>query len=169
MASDKFANIATVQVTETAADVITFQELRTQVGIEPDRESAQAMIIDEIDYLLDAATLGALSADGDALSYAVTISNAVPALNDFTDRRILHSGFVQRNDFGVAASGWVFQQPLVYQFFPPLITAERSLFLGVQGSLTGIANILRARIYHRIVRISQAEFLELAEVFRLVG
>jgi len=169
MASDKYANIATVKVTESSADALTFAELRTQVGIEADRQAAQAMIIDEIDYMLSTATLAALDADGDRLAYAITISNAVTDLEDFADRRILHSGRVERRDAGVATSHVIHRQPIVFQFFPPLITAERSLYLGVKGTATGVANVLNARIYHRIVRITQGEFLELAEVFRLVG
>ena len=169
MPSDKYANIATITVTESAADTLTFAELRTQAGIEPDRKSAIAMIIDEIDYFVARATLLALNADGDAVRYAIVVSNAVTDLEDFSDRRILHSGFLIRLDGGTAGNMLFQASPLVYQFFPPLITADRSLFLGIQGQATAIANVLRVRIYHRIVQVTQAEFIELAEVFRLVG
>ena len=169
MASDKYANIATLTATETSADTLSFAELRTQVGIDSDRKSANAIIIDEIDYMISTETLAALDADGDRISFGITVSNAVVNIEDFSDRRILHSGRIERRDFGTAAAGWIFQQPIVFQFFPPLISADRSLFLAVKGAATGIANILRARIYHRVVRISQSEFIELAEVFRLVG
>ena len=169
MAADKYANIATITVTESSADTLTFAELRTNVGIEPDRKSASAIIIDEIDYFVSRTTLLALNADGDGLRFAITLSNAVTDLEDFSDRRILHSGVLVRLDGGTAGNFVLQQTPLIYQFFPPLVTAERSLFLGVQGQATAVTNVLRCRIYHRVVEITQAEFIELAEVFRLVG
>ena len=169
MASDKYANIATVSVTESAADTLTFQELRTQAGIDSSRKKATALIIDEIDYQIERATLGAMGAASDSLMFAITLSNAITDLLDISDRRILHAGYIMRQDFGTAGSAGMFQSPLVYQFFPPLITADRSLYLGVQGAATGIANTLRVRIYHRVAEITEGEFIELAEVFRLVG
>lgn len=169
MPIDRYANIATIEVTESAADTLTFQELRTNLGIDSGRQKASAMIIDEIDYFLSTTTLNALDADQDRIHFAVTISNAVADLQDITDRRILHSGFLQRNDGGTAGNAMIFRMPLIYQFFPPLITAERAIFLAVLGGTTAIANVLRVRVYYRTVEISQGEFIELAEVFRLVG
>jgi len=169
MASDKFANIATIEVVSSGANVLTFQEMRTQVGIQPDRKSANAVIIDEIDYFVNIAALNEFTANGDIAKIAITISNAVSDLEDITDRRILHSALLARTDFGTAAGGQFTIMPIVFQFFPPLITAERSLFLAVHTAGLASAMTLRARIYHRVVEIKQAEFIELAEVFRLVG
>lgn len=169
MATDKFANIATIQVTLSAANVLTFAEMRTQVGIEPDRKTAIAMIIDEIDYMPGPSSFAEMTATGDELDFGLTISNAVTDLIDISDRRVLHSGYVTRLDLGTAAAGAIIKLPIVHQFFPPLITAERSLFLGFDTIGLASVQALRVRIYHRIVKISQGEFLELAEVFRLVG
>ena len=169
MAIDRFANIATILVTASGANTLTFQELRTQVGIESDRKSAQAMIVDEIDYMPNPGALNEMTVAADRIDFALTISNAVTDLNDITDRRILHSGYFLRTDFGTAAAAALQKMPFVFQFFPPLITAERSLFLAVNSVGLASAAQMRARIYHRIVRVSQSEFLELAEVFRLVG
>jgi len=169
MAEDRFANIATLTLAESAAGTLTFQELRTGVGIEPDRKSANAMAIDEIDYFVGVTALAQMTASTDRIDYAITVSNAVTDLTDFSDRRILHSGFLLRTDLGTAASSWVHRMPLVHQFFPPLITADKSLYLGVVGTGLASAILMKARIYHRIVEISQGEFIELAEVFRLVG
>lgn len=169
MASDKYANIATIDVTMTALNTLTFAELRTQAGIEPDRQSAIAMIIDEIDYNPTRAMIQEMSTGGDAIAMALTVSNAVPDLEDFADRRILHSMSYHTQNVGTAATELIHQLPFVYQFFPPLITADRSLFLGAFSVGLASAGRIRARIYHRIVKVSQAEFIELAEVFRLVG
>lgn len=169
MASDKFANIATIDLTMTAANTLSFQELRTQAGIEPNRKSAIAMIIDEIDYYPSRAMLQEITSGADFIALALTLSNAVSDLEDFADRRILHSAGINRLDSGTATSSKYFRLPWVYQFFPPLITADRSLFLGAISSGLASAGRIRMRIYHRVVEVTQAEFIELAEVFRLVG
>lgn len=169
MASDKYANIATLAVTMSAANTLTFAELRTQVGIEPDRQSANAMIIDQIDYFPERNMFQEMTVAGDAVLAALCVSNAVTDLEDFSDRRILHAMAVNRHDLGTPASAWIFKTPLVHQFFPPLITADRSLFLGAFSVGLATAGVIRSRIYHRIVKVTQAEFIELAEVFRLVG
>lgn len=168
MASDKYANIATIDVTMSALNVLTFAELRTQVGIEPDRQSANAMIIDQIDYFPTRAMIQEMTAGSDAIAAAITVSNAVSDIEDFSDRRILHS-FVLHVQQLSSVGAWFFTHPFSYQFFPPLITADRSLFLGAFSVGLASAGRIRARIYHRIVRVTQGEFIELAEVFRLVG
>lgn len=169
MAEDRYANIATITVVSSSANAITFAELRTNVGIDSSRNKAIAMIIDEIDYHPTVSSLLEMTTSGDRIDYGITISNAVDSLNDASDRRILHNGFLQRFDFGTAGSGQLTEVPLVYQFFPPIPTAERSLYLGIDTNGLTSAATLRVRIYYRTVELTNSEFLELAEVFRLVG
>ena len=169
MAIDKYANIATIQVTMSALNVLTFQELTTQLGVLPRRTGAMAMLLDQVDYLPGAAAIGEMATAADTIQMALTISNAVPDLTDILDRRILSFASLLRTDLGVAASGVIIKLPITEQFFPPLITAEKSLFLGMSSG--GLANpgVLRCRIYYRLVEISKDEMIELLEVFRLVG
>ncbi len=169
MAEDRFANIATLQITQTGANVISFSELRTNVGIASNRQSGIAMIIDEIDYMLGFAALQEMTTANDRIEFGLSISNAVDDLADITDRRVLHAGSLLRTDQGTAASAKFHKQPFSYQFFPPIITAERSLYLGMDSTGLASAGVLRCRIYYRTVELTQGQFLELAEVFRLVG
>lgn len=169
MASDKYANIATIDVTMSALNTLTFAELRTQVGIEADRQSANAMIIDQIDYFPTRAMIQEMTTGADAIAIGLTVSNAVTDLEDFSDRRVLHSMSYHVQSHGTPANMARHRLPFQHQFFPPLITADRSLFLGAFSVGLASAGRVRARIYHRIVRVTQAEFIELAEVFRLVG
>lgn len=168
MATDKFANIATIEVTASAANTLTFQALQTGLGIRANRKSADAMIVDQIDYFPAGNSIAEMTTTSDQIAFALTISNAVGNLEDITDRRTLHSGSVRRLDFGTAAGGQLVRLPFRHQFFPPLITAEATIYLGTLSSGLASANVLRCRIYYRVVELSQGEFLELAEVFRLV-
>ena len=127
------------------------------------------MIIDEIDYYFNTATWALMTAAGDYLRFGVTISNGVQDLSAVADRRILHTGEINRTDFGAAASGGLIRQPFVAQFFPPLIVAERQLYLGYVSQGLGTAVTCYVRIYYRTVRLTESELLEITEVFRLVS
>ena len=166
---DRFANIATISVLESAAGTLTFQALNTNMGFLGRRDQALAMAIDELQYFSPASEVQKMSASTDAIRLALCVSNQVTDLEDISDRRILHSSMLTRLDFGTAASGWMFAMPLVHQFFPPLITAERTIFLGVKTTgLTG-AGTHHLRILFRIETLTGAELVELAEVFRLTS
>ncbi|KKL26181.1 hypothetical protein LCGC14_2397880, partial [marine sediment metagenome] len=73
------------------------------------------------------------------------------------------------HDIGKPASSALVRANQVYQFFPPLIMAERQISLGVISSSIASAARVRARIYYRTVHIDSSEFVEIAEVFRLVS
>ncbi len=166
---DRFANIMTFAATESAAGVVTFAEVVTNVGIDSSRRTGVAILIDEIDYYVGLATLGEMTANGDDVLAALTISNNVPALEAISDRRILDAMTMTRQDYGTAAGAGVIIRPIVKQFFPPLIMAERSIYLGVQGSGLASPATCAARVYYRTVQITAEEFVEIAEVFRLVS
>ena len=166
---DRYANIATWTVVESSGGTLTFQELLTNAGIDSSRKTARALLIDEIDYSPRVGTIALMTAATDHLSMAITISNAVTDIEDMTDSRILHQASLYRHDMGTAASGGLVKLPMKYQFFPPLITAERRLYAGCVG--TGLAALfnLNIRMYYRTVQLTEGEFIELTEVFRLVG
>lgn len=166
---DRYANIASLSVTESAAGTLTFTELRTGIGIDASRKEATAILIDEIDYYLAAGTLNLITASGDDILTGITVSNAVTSISDIGDARVLHSQVTTRMDFGTAGNGILFKQPDPHQFFPPLITAERSIFLGLQCNGLASPGTISARLYYRTVRLTEGEFIELSEVFRLVG
>ena len=166
---DRFANIMTFVATESATGVVTFAEVVTNVGIDSSRKTGVAILIDEIDYYVGLATLELMTTAGDDVLAAVTISNNVPALEAISDRRILDAMTLTRQDYGTAASAALIQRPFIKQFFPPLIMAERSIYLGVQGSGLASPATVSARIYYRTIQITAEEFVEIAEVFRLVS
>ncbi len=169
MGEDRYANIATISVTMSALNTLTWQELRTNVGVAAGRGKAIAMLIDQIDYFLSAAMIAEMTTAADRIDFGVSISNAVDDLNSFTDRRIVHSGYYLRTDQGAAAAAEFALQPFSFQFFPAIPLAERSLYLGAGSVGLASAGLINARIYYRIAELTDSELLELVEVFRLVG
>lgn len=166
---DRFANIASIEVTESSAGVLTFAALNTNMGFLGRRDQALAMVIDELQWKPSNAAIGDLDAEADFLDLALTISNSVTDLTDMTDPRILawaHWGIVV---IGAVTSLQIYEQPRIKQYFPPLITAERTLYLGVLGTSLASAVVAQIRILFRVETLTAGELVELAEVFRLTS
>ncbi len=166
---DRFANVASIRVTESAASTLTFALLNTNMGFIGRRDQALAMVIDEVQFHITPAAIGELNAEGDSIGIALTVSDLVTDLLDLTDRRIIAQKQWVRADYGTAASGETLVTPLEKQFFPPFITAERSLYLGIAGISMASAIVAQCRILFRVETLQAAELVELSEVFRLTS
>jgi len=166
---DRFANIASIQVTQSSANTLTFAPLATNMGFLGRRDQALAMIIDEIQYSIGLGNLSLMTATDDELVMGITDSDQVTNLEDLTDRRIIDFAGLVRQDAGTAASHLLLEVPFRKQFFPPLITAARTLYLGFDSTGLASAVTIRARILFRVETLTGAELVELAEVFRLTG
>lgn len=164
----RFAKIATVSVTQSAANALTFTGFQTGVGLQvgSTRGKGIAMLIDQIDYYcknLSATVVGTL----DTLRYGITTSNQITAVEDLEDRRILHAAEVQ---IAITTSGIVrFHQPHSHQFFPAMIWAEPELFFATDGESLGAAADMVCRIYYRIIELDQQLIFEVAQSFRIIS
>ncbi len=166
---DRFANIASIEVVESSANTLTFASLNTNMGFIGRRDQALAMVIDEIQWRPDHTAIIALLANADRIRMALTISNQVTDLTDLTDRRILATFEQSIVVVGTATSIAFYRSPVKDQFFPPLITAERTLYLAAHGvSLTTVITA-QVRILFRVETLTAGELVELAEVFRLTS
>ena len=166
---DLYANIITFDITQSAANVLTFDTVETNVGIDSSRRSGVAILVDEINYYIAAPAITEMTSVSDELIMGITISSGVTDLADMTDRRILDQVSLLRADFGTAAAAQIIQFPIQKQFFPPLIMAERQIHFGLASGGLASAARARCRIFYRSVQITAEQFVEIAEVFRLVS
>lgn len=166
---DRFANIASIQNVQTSSGVLTWAPLATNMGFLGRRDQALAMAIDEIQYSPGTSSLALMTATGDYIRMALAISDQPTSLEDLTDRSILDFASIARLDGGTAGNFQMVEFPLRKQFFPPLITAERTLYFGVDTQGLGAALTTRLRILYRVETLTGAELVELSEVFRLTG
>jgi len=167
---DRFANIASLTVLQSAANTLTFGSLNTNMGFLGRRDQALAMVIDEIQYSPTSGALNGMTASLDALLVGITTSSLVTDLSDLTDQRVLDFHNLRRLDSAAAATSFDrIETPWRKQFFPPLITAERTLFIGFDSVGLAAAQECRARILFRVETLTAAELIELSEVFRLTG
>lgn len=163
--TDRWASIATVQTTESAAGTITFSSINTGVGLATKR----GLLIDELQFFVGLTDLNLILAETDAIDMGLTVSNGVDDLSDFTDRRILQNLTLSRADHGTAASGELVQMPIIQQFFPALITAEQTLYFGVKGISLAAVFTAKLRILFRYIELSDRDVLEIAQNFSLVS
>lgn len=162
---DRFANVITAEVTQTAANAEAFQEIATGVSL----GQQLGMVIDELEFFTDLSTLiTALAGDGDRIDFAITTSDLVDDFDDVTDRRILWSGGLVKDEL---TSGVVMHKnPIGYRTFnPPLIHASPRIFLGVDSSSLAIVLTIRCRIHFRYIKLTAQEYLEVAETFLITS
>jgi len=162
---DRFANIASGEVTMSAANTITFTEILTGISL----GVGVGILIDEIDYYPSSAALRELVGNADSIAMGWTTSNAVSDLVDAADRRVIHSINLVASIVGAVVSLHVLKVPFVHQFFPPTIFASPRIYLGTNTGGFGAAALVRSRLYYRFIELNAQEYLEIAETFQLTS
>ena len=159
---DRFANIAAVEVVESAQNTLTYAELLTGVSL----GAGIGILVDQIDYYLPPGTMDLFDAVADTLEFGWAVSNTPTEINA-KDRNFIHTAGVQ---IGLATQGgWLMQSPLSFQFFPPIIRASPRLYLAVKGLVLGAAATIQSRLYFRYIDLTTQEYLELAETGLVLG
>lgn len=162
---DRFSNLASLNVGETAAGTIAFGEMQTGISL----GKGIGMLIDQIDYFFQVADLELIIGSGDAIYAGLATSDQASLA--FSDRRMIHMmGVHGPPPIGTPASGSaLFTQPFPYQFFPPMIVANPRLYAAVIGASLASTVAVIMRLYFRYIELETKEYLELAEAFQLVG
>ena len=163
---DRYSNLLSANVLESAAGTITFQEIVTGISL----GQGIGMLIDQIDYYPSGSGLELLVATLDQMQLAWTVNTSLSSLNPDTSGVIhtisIHTGA----PIGTPASnGRPIILPLQYQFFPAMIVASPRLYFACVGTNLAAVFSARSRLYFRYVSLSSQEYLELAEAFVLVG
>jgi len=167
-AKDQFVNFAFASVVESAANTLTFTEIQTGVSI----FEKSAWVVHRIDWIVDGAVLGLLSADDDELQMALTVSNQITsiALNQsavVAEKRIGAQvqgtpAVLQLHDFNLMTSD--------YSTLPGngIIVPPRPLFVAVQGQSLATVATIAARVYFTHRELKTDEYWELVESRRMV-
>lgn len=165
-AEDRFSNVATVTVVESAANTLTFVELATGISL----GQGIGMLIDQLDYYVNTVSRNLIVGALDELVMAWTANRTMTSVQPDVPG-VIHTALLQNeNVVGTPASNAaIARSPLVHQFFPPMIVAAPRLYCAVQGGSLGSAATVRFRMYFRYIPLTDKEYLELAEAFILVG
>lgn len=169
---DKFANIASISVTESAANTLTFKKLETGIAL----FDKIAWVIHRLETYLSIPDAGLLNSDTDSLFFGLTASNTVSTLLNGatqTDPSIFYGGRWRRSDFGTAATAILHLAPWVIDFtnLPGggLIVPPSPLYGAAQGSGCAAASTVIFRLYYTNLPLSPDEYWELVESRRMIS
>lgn len=163
---DEFSNKAYGTVTESAANTLTFSEVRTNISI----FEKVAWVIHRIEWHLTQATYGLLADGSDNLNLALTGSDAIASLG-----LEIPAVIDLYNVFRVHASGVGFAfntMPLVRDLSSlpggGLIVAPRPLFVAIHGESLLSAATAEVRFYFTQRALAADEYLDLIDFYRIV-
>lgn len=166
MAEDRFANVFTAEVTESAAGTLTWIELAFGITL----RDKIAVVIDELYIYVPSGIMDDFTALSDEIAFGLSMSDQVTNIFSaaLDDRRILYMTSVQRQDFGTAAGGQFIRFPLKESFSPPLIVLPNRLFFGVQTNGLATAGTAVLRMHYRTISITQdQQLIEILEAFQM--
>lgn len=165
---DMYPNILTAQVTLSAANTLTFEEITVGLNL----FDKAALVISRIEYEPTAATVEEMTAASDDCSGALVNSNNLANLNP--DQVEVIDGFhLHRVDLGTAATGIIRDTIIRHDFSTlgggGLLVAPKPLYVGMVTAGLASAGVMNVRLYFRILRLNDMQYLELLETRNAFG
>jgi hypothetical protein len=165
---DKFAQLAYLDCTETAANTLTFAKLEVATGALLGKQK-YGMVLHQIQYQFGNATRKLLLDEDDILTAAICVNNGISAI-DLSYVDVVDNIMLGRNKYGTAASGWLDVEPINHNFSLMgglLVPADR-LYLGVVGGSLASAARVQCRLWYTMKELSVDEYWDLVEARRII-
>ena len=164
--TDKFANKMYGTVTESAANTLTYAEIKTNVSV----FDKAAWILHRLEWYLAATEIDKLLGLGDSITMALT-SSSTPAALALADSAVIDLCTLNHKD--LTAVGFSdYTTPFIRDFsnLPGggLIIAPRPLYLAAKGVSLASAVTVQLRGYFTIMNLSADEYIELVDFYRIV-
>ena len=163
--SDLYANTITKGVLSDAADAIVFNEISMGLNV----FDKVGILIQRIEYIFNWSVFTAMNASADQFVQALTTSDQIVDLS-VANLDVVDQYSVRRQDFGTAASGFVFERPAAHDFSTlagsGLLIPPRPLYAAVQTVSIASAYTFYLRIFFKMVQLKDSEYLELLETRR---
>lgn len=159
-AKDAFVNTAYGTVTESAAGALTFSEIQTNISI----FEKIAWVISRIEWYLPPATIALIIGAPDLWHMALTASNNLTAL------ALNAAAVIDLYEWGAGSTN--LGQPLVRDFSSlpggGKIVAPRPLYVALLGDSMASAGSVQCRINFTSKIMTDAEYIELIDFYRIV-
>jgi hypothetical protein len=165
---DKFAQLAYLTATETAANTLTFAKLEVATGALLGKQK-YGMVLHRIQFNLSIGTRKLILDEDDALRVAITTSSGISGI-DLDNVDVVDNIVWGRSRYGTAASGWENIMPVVHDFANMggiLVPADR-LYLAVVGTSLASAASASCRIWYTMRELSVDEYWDLVEARRII-
>jgi hypothetical protein len=164
--ADQFANIAAINVTESAANTLTFKKLETAISL----FEKIAWIIHRIEYFWT-PNIAVFNADQDKLHFGLSATNsfAAPALDN---PAVLDFEKITRVDVSATSAGFD-KQPIVKDLATlpggGLIVPPNPLYGWALGEGLVSAATINMRLYYSNLRLTADQYWELVEARRIIS
>lgn len=166
--TDQFANVANLEVTESAAGTLTFEQLQTGAGI----FEKVAMVIHRIEYDTTAANIALVTASDDQLDVAWTTSDQITNLAKNKAQVIDRLSILQLQE-GTPANMQYMTVPFIHDFTAlpggGLIVPATVFYLGIVGTSLASAAFFRSSMYFTYKQLKPEEYWELVEATRALS
>jgi len=164
--TDEFSNVATISVTQSAANALTYKKLETGNAV----FNKVAWLISRIEYCNLRCYASIFNTDNDSLVFGLTASNvrtSLLTLDSYTDMAVIDLAVIYRNDFGTAASSVVQQSPIIKDFanLPGggMLVPAMQLYGAIHSS--GLADVASGvvKLWYTVLELSPDQYWELVQ------
>lgn len=166
-ARDIYSNMATIEVTESAANTLTFKKLETGISL----FEKLAWVIHRIEYWID-QTATIFNTNEDYILVALTSSDQITSITA-KNAAVIDEAWITRVDIGTAATAHFIVRPFIRDFSTlpgqGLIIPPNPLYLCAKGTGLASATTSYCRIYYTTHELSADEYWELVESRRLIS
>lgn len=163
--ADRYANIAHIQVTESAVDTLTYKKLETGISL----FEKVAWVIARLEYYW---FLHSIPSSGAGINMAVATSNNPSAISP-DEIAFIDLSKTTRHDLGTAGNGVILESPLIRDFSQlpggGIIVPPNPLYLAIEGFDQAVVQIMDVRIYYTTIVLKADEFWELVEARRMIS
>jgi len=165
---DKFPNVATIQVVESAANTLTFKKLETGISL----FEKVAWIIHRIEYLVTAGTFTGMASTGDLIEFGLTATDQMASLS-VVNAAMIDYQMRLRFDWGANPDVEMMELPWVIDLstlpMGGIIVPPNPLYLGVKGTGMGVAATLTAKFFYTTYVLAADDYWELVEARRIIS
>lgn len=166
--NDKYSNILALDITMSAADTLTFEEVEIGVNI----FDKVGLLLHRVDIEVSNATKTALTAAADFFDVALVQSNQITTLS-LQERAVIDK--IKIGGLGTGANGFTtVREPwtLDYTGLPGggLLTTPSPLWIAMDSaSMAATIGFATVRMYFTLIKLKPEEYFELLEARRFFG
>lgn len=165
---DKYANMLVKQMTMSAANTLTFDEIDIGLSL----FDKVGLKVQRLEYHWGNAALEEMTAANDAVQAGLFTSNA-PATMDPGDVSTIHMAKIKRLDQGTAAASRILELPFVFNFAEldggGLLITPKPLYIGMFTTGLASAGTITLRVFFTVVKLTPPEYFELLETRHYFG
>ncbi len=165
---DKYSNEVAVDVTMSALNTLTFQEIDLGLSL----FDRAGILISRLVYTPVQGMWAELTAEADNVQMALGQSNQIASIAP-SERSLLDQVRIVLNLVGTGATAEVLQGTIVHDFSQlaggGMLVTPRPLYIAMVTSGFAAASGMTMRMYFTVVRLKDADYFELLETRRFLG